>query len=111
MPGVSTRLIAAVTLVACCGATCVLQAQARVVAAANLVGLVRDSAGAPIGGVEVWIRGTDLYTHTNDSGGFRLMGAPGGTGKLALRPMGFEQAIVDLQLPPRGTYPLVGLLT
>src|SRR5258708_34906127 len=94
MPGVSTRLIAAVTLVACCGATCVLQAQARVVAAANLVGLVRDSAGAPIGGVEVWIRGTDLYTHTNDSGGVPRKGAPGGTWQRPRRSLGFRPRMV-----------------
>lgn len=111
MPGISTRLIAAVTLAACCAATSALQAQVRALAAANLVGLVRDSSGSPIGGVEVWIRGTDLYTHTNDSGGFRLMGAPGGPTKVALRRMGFEQALVDLQLRLGRTDSLVVSMT
>ena len=65
---------------------------------ATLVGMVRDSAGHPVPGVEVWIRGSDIYTHTGENGGFRLPGAPSGAVKVTVRRMGFEPATVDLQL-------------
>ena len=69
-------------------------------AAATLVGLVRDSAGRPVPMVEVWLRGTDLRTHSADNGGFRLPGAPPGAVTVALRRMGFEPATINLQLRP-----------
>ena len=65
---------------------------------ATVVGVVRDSAGHPIPAVEVWLRGSDLYTHTGDNGGFRLPGAPAGAVKLTVRRMGFEPTTVDLEL-------------
>ena len=65
---------------------------------ATLVGIVRDSARHPVPGVEVWIRGSDLYTHTGENGGFRLPGAPPGAVKVTVRRMGFEPTTVDLQL-------------
>ena len=67
-------------------------------ASATLVGVVRDSAGRPVPMVEVWLRGTDLHTHTADNGGFRLPGAPPGAVTVALRRMGFEPATIDVQL-------------
>lgn len=65
---------------------------------ATLVGMVRDSAGHPVPGVEVWLRGTDLYTLTADNGGFRLPGAPPGAVKVSVRRMGFEPTTIDLRL-------------
>lgn len=65
---------------------------------AMLVGQVRDSGGKPIGGVEVWIRGSDLYAITNDIGGFRLPGAPVGATKVSVRRMGYEPATFDVLL-------------
>ena len=78
---------------------------------ATLVGVVRDSAGRPVSGVEIWLRGTDLTTHSNDAGGFRLAGAPPGGVKLSIRRLGFQQAVVDLQLRSGQTDSLVISLT
>lgn len=64
----------------------------------TLVGVVRDSSGNPVSGVEVWIRGSDLYTHTGENGGFRLPGAPAGAARVTVRRMGFESSTFDLQL-------------
>lgn len=86
-------------------------AQVRVPMSTTLVGMARDSAGAPIANVEVWIRGTDLYTHTNAIGGFRFPGAPEGSVKLTMRRLGYEQATVDLELKPGRIDSLVVALT
>lgn len=74
---------------------------------ATLVGSVRDSAGSPLPGVEVWLRGSDLYTHTADNGGFRLPGAPPGAARVTVRRMGFEPTTFDLQLHAGQTDSLV----
>ena len=86
----------ALTLVLATGAR---RASAQV-QTASLVGVVRDTAGAPVSGVEVWLRGTDLYTHTADNGGFRLLDIPPGDAKLTLRRLGFEPLTVDIKLSP-----------
>lgn len=65
---------------------------------ASLVGVVRDTAGAPISGVEVWLRGSDLYTHTGENGGFRLLDITPGDAKLTVRRLGFEPITVDIRL-------------
>ena len=65
---------------------------------AMLVGQVRDSSGRPIGGVEVWIRGSDLFAITNDSGGFRLAGAIPGEKKVSVRRLGYEPTTFDVTL-------------
>jgi hypothetical protein len=65
---------------------------------ASLVGVVRDTAGAPVPGVEVWLRGSDLYTHTADNGGFRLLDINPGDTKLTVRRLGFEPITVDIRL-------------
>lgn len=70
------------------------------VQSASLVGVVRDTAGAPVSGVEVWLRGTDLYTHTADNGGFRLLDIIPGDARLTLRRLGFEPLTVDIRLSP-----------
>lgn len=67
-------------------------------ARATLVGSVRDSAGSPVPGVEVWLRGSNLYTHTGDNGGFRLPGAAPGAVQVTVRRMGFQPTTFDFQL-------------
>jgi hypothetical protein len=80
-----------------------LAAQAQAPAAslmppATLVGSVRDSAGHPLGNAEIWLRGSDLYTHTNDAGGFRLPAVPEGDFKVSVRRLGYAPALVDIKL-------------
>ena len=94
----------AATTVAMLASSAILGAQsgpATVVATlslATLVGSVRDSAGRPVVGAEVWLRGSDLYTHTNDLGGFRLPPSQPGDVKLSVRRLGYEPALVELKL-------------
>jgi hypothetical protein len=78
---------------------------------ATLVGFIKDSSGHPIPGVEVWLRGSDLFTHTNDAGGFRLPPVAEGNVKLSVRRLGFEPALVDLKLHAGQTDSLVLSLT
>ncbi|MES2179440.1 MAG: carboxypeptidase regulatory-like domain-containing protein [Gemmatimonadota bacterium] len=77
----------------------------------TLVGSVRDSAGHAVSNVEVWLRGSDLFAHTNDQGGFRIVGAPIGASKITLRRLGFEQATVELELQANRIDSLVVSLT
>lgn len=77
----------------------------------TLVGLIRDSTGSGIPGVEVWLRGSDLYTHTNDAGGFRMPNSPVGAVKVTVRRMGYEQTTVDLTLRAGQTDSLVVALS
>lgn len=92
------------------GATGTAGAQAQALPA-TLVGQVRDSAGGPVGGVEVWIPGSNLYAITNDIGGFRLPGAPAGAAKVSVRRMGYEPNTFDLQLRAGRIDSLVILIT
>jgi hypothetical protein len=77
----------------------------------TLVGLIRDSTGHGIPGVEVWLRNSDLYTHTNDAGGFRMPNSPVGAVKITVRRMGYEQTTVDLTLRAGQTDSLVVALS
>ena len=65
---------------------------------ATLVGMVRDSSGNPVPGVELWLSGSDLHTHTADNGGFRLPGAAPGAARVTVRRMGFAPTTFDIQL-------------
>lgn len=65
---------------------------------ATLVGLVRDSAGHAVPNAEVRLTGSDVFTHTNDSGGFRLQGLPLGTVNVTARRLGFAPASFDLRM-------------
>ncbi|MEO5815904.1 MAG: carboxypeptidase regulatory-like domain-containing protein [Gemmatimonadaceae bacterium] len=77
----------------------------------TLVGLIRDSTGHGIPGVEVWLRNSDLYTHTNDAGGFRMPNSPVGPVKITVRRMGYEQTTIDLTLRADQTDSLVVALS
>ena len=102
----SSRVVA--RLITCASAFVSLASPLRAQApAATLVGTVRDSAGSPVPGVEVWLRGSDLYTHTADNGGFRLPGAPPGAARVTVRRMGFAPTTFDLQLHAGQTDSLV----
>lgn len=65
---------------------------------ATLVGSIKDSSGHPIPNVEIWLRGSDLYTHTNEVGGFRLPPTQAGPVKVSARRLGYEPAVVDITL-------------
>jgi hypothetical protein len=79
---------------------------------AALVGLVRDSGGAPIPGVEVRLSGIDFAAgRTNDSGGFRLMGLAPGRASLTVRRLGFAPATIEMRLRPGQTDSVVVALT
>jgi hypothetical protein len=111
MKRVSMRISMLAAFAAAAVAPAILCAQPRAAQTASLVGMVKDSLGAPINGVEVWVRGTDLFAHTDDKGGFRLPYIPVGTAKVTLRRLGFEQATVDLELRSGRTDSLVISLT
>ncbi len=93
---VNRAVLMALAFAAAAGAR---QASAQV-RTASLVGVVRDSTGAPVPEVEVWLRGSDLYTHTADNGGFRLLDIAPGAARLAVRRLGFEPLTVDIKLSP-----------
>ncbi|MEP6618840.1 MAG: carboxypeptidase regulatory-like domain-containing protein [bacterium] len=65
---------------------------------ATLVGLVRDSSGHPVPNAEVRLTGSQSFTYTNDSGGFRLLGLPLGTVNVTARRLGFAPASFDLRM-------------
>jgi hypothetical protein len=76
------------------------------------VGFVRDSAGRPIPGVEVRLRGaTAGFARTDDSGGFRLPGLAAGPVSVTARRLGFAPATVDMRLRPGRIDSLVLSLT
>ena len=107
------RLCSVVARLSGCAFVVLAQASPAVAQApsATLVGTVRDSAGTPVQGVEVWLRGSALYTHTADNGGFRLPGAAPGVARVTVRRMGFEPTTFDLQLHAGQTDSLVISLT
>jgi Carboxypeptidase regulatory-like domain/TonB-dependent Receptor Plug Domain len=75
---------------------------------ASLVGVVRDSSGIPIPGVEVRFQGTDFVSvRTNDSGGFRMVNLPTGVASVSLRRMGFAPTSVEVRLRSGRTDSLV----
>lgn len=60
-----------------------LEAQAR------LIGVVRDTTGAPIAGVEVSVQGISRTATTDQSGGFQIGGIPAGTSAVTIRRLGY----------------------
>jgi hypothetical protein len=78
---------------------------------AVLAGVVRDSSGRAIPGVEVRMVGLMLETRTNDSGGFRMSGLPLGPATVSVRRMGFGPTTTEVRLRPNRTDSLVFVLT
>ena len=101
----STRAAAAVSMLV---APQLVEAQTRL---ATLVGIVRDSSGQPVSGVEVWLKGSDMLVRTTDSGGFRLQNLPFGPGSVMVRRLGFAPATVRVTLRPERMDSLVLSLT
>ncbi|HET9010926.1 MAG TPA: carboxypeptidase regulatory-like domain-containing protein, partial [Gemmatimonadaceae bacterium] len=109
MTGFVRRVTRGVAVAALCAsplAACLAQIPA------SLVGVVRDSAGIPIPGVEVRFRGADFVSvRTNDSGGFRMVNLPTGLASVTLRRMGFAPASAEVRLRSGRTDSLVFSLT
>jgi hypothetical protein len=64
-----------------------------------LAGMVRDSSGRPLMGVELRMKGSDaLLARTNDEGGFRIASMPVGPASIALRRLGFAPAVIEVRL-------------
>jgi hypothetical protein len=64
-----------------------------------LIGMIRDSSGRPLLGVELRLKGSDdLLARTNDAGGFRIASMPLGTSTIVLRRLGFSPATIDVHL-------------
>lgn len=87
----------------CCTSVASAQTQHAV-----LVGMVRDSTGKAIPGVEVRIQGKGFaMARTDDSGGFRLANLLAGPNSVLVRRMGFAPATVGVTLRPGRTDSLV----
>lgn len=66
-------------------------------------GVVRDSTGVGISGVEVSVSGTALRTHTDARGEFRLTNIPAGPVSVGVRRLGFLPRVLDVVIEPLGT--------
>lgn len=78
---------------------------------ATLVGVVRDSAGRPVNGVEVRLKGVESLAITSEIGGFRLQNLPMGPASVMVRRLGFAPVAVDVVLRPGRIDSLVLSLT
>ena len=111
MASLEGRMLRTVLACVCCCAPMMSAQTARASAQmqyAILVGMVRDSAGNAIPGVEVRILGSDLaVARTDDAGGFRLTNLAAGPSSVKVRRMGFAPATVDVRLRPGRTDSLV----
>jgi len=65
---------------------------------ASVHGVVRDSLGAPVSGVEVAIAGSGMRSRTNDSGAYHLLGLAPGPGTLTARRIGYRAFREELRL-------------
>lgn len=80
-----------------------LQARSSVmpVYSTALVGVVRDTAGRPIPGVEMRLTGkTTILARTNDDGGFRVASMEVGQTAISLRRLGYAPTVVEVRLRP-----------
>jgi hypothetical protein len=64
-------------------------AASSLAAQARLTGTVRDTAGAPLAGVEVSVQGITRTATTDRAGAFQLAGIPAGTSTVTVRRFGF----------------------
>jgi iron complex outermembrane receptor protein len=78
-------------------------APAKLSAAVGLSGVVRDSAGRPIGNVLVIIAQLNRSVTTNDEGTFRFNSLPSGSYHLGTQRLGYAPGHVDVVIPPTGT--------
>src|SRR6476469_8733420 len=61
-------------------------------------GVVRDSLGLPVTGVEVAVAGSGMRARTNDSGAYHLAGLAPGPATLTARRIGYRVFRQELQL-------------
>jgi hypothetical protein len=80
-------------------------AQAR----ATIIGVVRDSAGAPVPEADVSIAALRLLTRTDDSGAFTLRRVQPGAPKIMVRRFGFRPRTLELTVRP-GVVETVGVV-
>ena len=81
-------------------------------AAASLTGVIRDSLGTALSGVELRLIGaSSTLARTDDRGGFRLPPMAVGRYSIALRRLGFEPAQVDVRIRAGRTDSLVITMT
>lgn len=63
-----------------------------------LTGVVLDSSGTRLVGAELTVLNSRAGTFSNDTGGFRVLGVPEGSGKLRVRRLGYAPRIVDIDV-------------
>ncbi|HVT37803.1 MAG TPA: carboxypeptidase regulatory-like domain-containing protein [Gemmatimonadaceae bacterium] len=76
-----------------------LAATARVQQPPTIAGRVITPAGAPVGGADVRVEGTDASTRTDERGAFRFAGAPKGIQTLLFRRIGYLPASLAVRVP------------
>lgn len=69
----------------------------------TVTGFVRDSAGRPIVGAEVFVGRTDKPVTTNDAGRYRLVGAPTGSKWVAVRRIGYSPVRRSVRIEQKET--------
>ncbi len=77
-----------------------LSARARAQAPSAVHGVVRDSAGAPVEGVEIGLAGGAIRVRSDASGAYRLAGVVDGEATLTARRLGFAPFALALRLAP-----------
>lgn len=65
-------------------------------------GTVADARGAPVSGAVIRVLGTELVTTTDDSGRYRIGGAPPGRQVLTAQRPGYEPARISVLVPSTG---------
>ena len=85
-PGAQRATLAWVFLLIAAGSS----AESQRLSGAGVHGVVRDSMGAPIAGVDVAITGSGMRSRTNDSGVYRLAGLAPGPATLTARRIGYR---------------------
>lgn len=101
----SSRTLLGVALcvaAACAGVSTPTLAQDSAAGRSDLRGVVRDSAGAPLAGVQVAIPALDRRTLTGTDGRFVLVGLPAGTVRVTASRIGLQTARRDVVVPATG---------
>ncbi|MBV9879957.1 MAG: TonB-dependent receptor [Gemmatirosa sp.] len=70
--------------------------------AATLVGVVQDTAGRPVGSVQVIVAQLGRVASTDDAGVFRFAALPAGTYHLATQRIGYAPGHADVTIPATG---------
>ena len=73
----------------CLAVALALAGAGRLEAQARLTGVVRDTTGAPIAGVDVSVQGISRTATTDRNGAFQISGIPTGTAAVTIRRLGY----------------------